>query len=341
MRWWLGALRTMLPASWMNPVRRPRAGREIALGHDGSVEIRDIARNGTVRLIRRFESVSLFRDTVVSRDLKSNRLTVSVDIRKCFTHCVSIPPGANSQRDALLRLELLRITPFRLSEVYSGWMEGGHHAVTHALLRRDFLTPVLLKLRDMKCTEQSIIVRDAEGRLLPLRLTIAEPPVPGRRERIWRKLAFGTSVAAALAFTAAVGSAFDRQYQHLAVLQTRIDAVGKDAGVVRKRLEDMATASHRVISLRARKIRQPSVLAAWNELTALMPDEAWLSSISIENNTLSIEGEARAAEPLIPVLDASPLFSAVAFAGPVTTSGDSTHARFTIRMTLTPNGSLP
>src|SRR5689334_9606710 len=112
--WWLREIRALLPMSLLELCipRRPRW--EIALVAGGAVEIRDCAANGTYRVIRQFPSVAAFLQEAASQDVapKNRRMIISVDVDRCFVHRLIVPAAARPQLPSLLKLELLRITPF-------------------------------------------------------------------------------------------------------------------------------------------------------------------------------------------------------------------------------------
>ena len=127
---------------------------------------------------------------------------------------------------------------------------------------------------------------------------------------------------------------FGRQSAELDDLSQRIEAAQKKAIEVRKRLTVMESSSQRILDLKAAKVGGPSPLVIWEELTRLVPDTAWVSGLSIEKAQVTIEGNARAPEELIPLLDGSPLFEAVSFTAPVTKLPGNDLTRFNIRLTL-------
>lgn len=54
------------------------------------------------------------------------------------------------------------------------------------------------------------------------------------------------------------------------------------------------------------------------ELARILPNDAWAKTIKIDNNLFEIEGDAVSSTHLIPILEDSPLFSAIGLASPVT-----------------------
>jgi Tfp pilus assembly protein PilN len=80
-------------------------------------------------------------------------------------------------------------------------------------------------------------------------------------------------------------------------------------------------------------------LPVLRELTELLPADAWLTTLSLENKGMEMTGQAAAASTLIPVLENSPRFQRVEFASPVTRGRDREQFRIQAAWE-TPPGSL-
>ena len=80
--------------------------------------------------------------------------------------------------------------------------------------------------------------------------------------------------------------------------------------------------------------RPPEVL---RELTGLLPDTVYLSELTFRDRTVEITGLAPSASQLLPVIEASPLFSGVEFSAPIVAQGAGLE-RFKIRMRLEVTG---
>ena len=68
------------------------------------------------------------------------------------------------------------------------------------------------------------------------------------------------------------------------------------------------------------------------ELSRLLPDDAFLEALTIDGKSMVIEGQATSPEGLISRLEASPLLSNVAFAAPVYRNPADAQSHFSIRM---------
>src|SRR5207237_6436422 len=71
-------------------------------------------------------------------------------------------------------------------------------------------------------------------------------------------------------------------------------------------------------------------LPVLRELTEILPNDAWLTTVSLDAKGVELTGAASAASTLIPLLENSPRLERVEFASPVTRGRDS-REQFRIR----------
>lgn len=141
----------------------------------------------------------------------------------------------------------------------------------------------------------------------------------------------------------------------LAVLLTHLGAFGlrqqrqlaladEETRRLKGRMSQVEAVNRNVLDQRARRdllartvrgrVLQTEVL---RELTGLIPDGAYLNELTYRDRTVEITGVAPSASKLLPVLEASPLFSGVEFSAPIVAQGAGLE-RFRIRMRLGQNG---
>ena len=113
-----------------------------------------------------------------------------------------------------------------------------------------------------------------------------------------------------------------RARRHLAALNADIARMAPDVRGVERVLGELE-AKRRLLatieSLESTAIRPLPVL---RDLTDLLPSDAWLTTVSLDNKGIELTGQAAAASGLIPVLENSPRFARVEFASPVTRGRD-------------------
>lgn len=155
--------------------------------------------------------------------------------------------------------------------------------------------------------------------------------------RHWRN-----GLLASLAIVVAAGGA---TYAHLLSnyslaqqeLAGQVEAKRSEAMQVRKLLDRQQKSIAAVEAARKGKAQVVPVVRVWEELTRILPDDAWLTDIAVDGDMLTITGFAAAsAAALIATLDASELFSAPSFTSPVVRIPGQSGERFEIRLRVQP-----
>jgi Tfp pilus assembly protein PilN len=107
-------------------------------------------------------------------------------------------------------------------------------------------------------------------------------------------------------------------------------AVARLAPRVRE-VEQVAAAVDRarkeVETLRGFEAQHVRVLPVMRELTELLPQDVWLTNLSIDKKGLELAGFASSASQLIPILEGSPLLDRAEFTSPVTKGRDKEQFR--------------
>jgi len=155
--------------------------------------------------------------------------------------------------------------------------------------------------------------------------------------RHWRNgllAAFAILIFAGGATYAHLFSNYSAAQQELATL---VEARRTEALQVRKLLDRQQKSIAAIESARKGKAQSVPVVRVWEELTRILPDDAWLMDISIDGDMLTITGfAAESAAALIATLDASELFSAPNFTSPVVRIPGQSGERFEIRLRVQP-----
>jgi Tfp pilus assembly protein PilN len=124
-----------------------------------------------------------------------------------------------------------------------------------------------------------------------------------------------------------------RQQRQLALADREIHALklrmAQVEQVTRGVQEQRARLGYLEATVRGRA-RQADIL---RELTGLLPDGAYLTEMTYKDRVVEISGMAGSASQLLPVLEASPIFSGVEFSAPIVAQGAGLE-RFRIRLRL-------
>jgi Tfp pilus assembly protein PilN len=148
------------------------------------------------------------------------------------------------------------------------------------------------------------------------------------------------AIAAALAITALMVPGY-RDSKRLATLNAEIARLDGEVRTVEAMLKDL-DAKRRLVStidgLEATSLRPLPVM---RELTDLLPNDAWLTLLSLDAKGAELTGQANAASALIPLLENSSRFERVEFASPVTRGRDREQFRIQAAWEARPSGPAP
>jgi general secretion pathway protein L len=250
---------------------------------------------------------------------------------------VTLPLAAERAPQQALHYEMDRLTPFPSEAVFWNWAvirRDKARARLHLLL---FLVPKAAVAEALgligRAGASATLLEVATARGVRT-IALAAPSAEGTR---WhrRMVAAAQAACAALALTA-VALPFVRQSLALQAAERRIEAVRpatEQAEAIRQRLSGAGAGADVVAAERARVGDVLQVLAA---VTDLLPDDTFLTDLSMHQGKLGIAGQSAAAAKLIPVLAAEPTFRNPSFVAPVTKVENGAVDQFSIRAELAP-----
>lgn len=160
----------------------------------------------------------------------------------------------------------------------------------------------------------------AARRARPLDLLPA-PLKPRRLTRAQAITAAAAAVTALLAIAALLAPGY-RANRHLARINAemaRLDPEVRAVDALQRELETRRQMLTTVDQLQAQALKPLPVL---RELTELLPNDAWLTMVSLDGKGVELTGQAAAAAALIPLLENSAQLERVEFSSPVTRGRD-------------------
>ena len=247
----------------------------------------------------------------------------------------TVPTAARSDLDQMLRLELGRITPFEADAVHWQWEshprpnDRAHQDIRLTIVPRITLAPILDRLDRIGIHPRLLEIAGHPVRILDLQGDAASR---SRRQSVVRLLAW---TAAALAVAALVLpfalQAWERHKTENAIESLRPSMARAEA--LRRKLDASSAGRDIVARQRARSGDVPAILAA---VTRVLPDDTYLTDLTLRQRQLTIGGRSASAATLITALAADPLFRNVAFAAPVTRIEGSAVDVFSIRAEIAP-----
>jgi general secretion pathway protein L len=254
---------------------------------------------------------------------------------------VSLPLAAKDDLDQLLRFEMDRLTPFGADEVHFAY----RIVDTDPQGRR---ITVELVVAPKTMVDQALETARMVG-LVPARLELvgahSDDPAPldllphRSADRAGeRRLVRALMLLAMLLTMVAVTIPLHQQRSKLADLNDQIAATrakAEESRTLREQLDQLTQAAYFLLAEKARRPMATDVLA---ELTRLVPDDAYLSQLDLQEGQVELHGSAVTASDLIGLLGQSPLFSAPQFRSPVTQDDDDGAERFHLSIELAAEG---
>lgn len=118
------------------------------------------------------------------------------------------------------------------------------------------------------------------------------------------------------------GSALLQKRFHHARLDREINRLADEVAGIERLQVDAQETRNKLEFLQAQKRGPHNVLDILKALTEIIPDSAWVREIAIASEGIRLDGYADAAAELIPLIDASPLFTDVSFLSAITKGRD-------------------
>ncbi|WP_155956408.1 PilN domain-containing protein [Rhizobium sp. CF080] len=230
-------------------------------------------------------------------------------------------------------------TPFALTDIYvlPAQDRRSDGQSSFYVIKRERIDPKLAEIAARRPRIDRWGVRDGDQIIwLPSRALENLHPA-FHHLRHWRNgllAAFAIVVVASGATYAHLLFTYSSAQEELASL---VEAKRTEALQVRKLLDRQQKSIAAVEAARKGKAQSVPVVRVWEELTRILPDDAWLTDIAIDGDMLTITGfAAESAAALIATLEASELFSAPNFTSPVVRIPSQSGERFEIRLRVQP-----
>jgi len=132
----------------------------------------------------------------------------------------------------------------------------------------------------------------------------------------------GLAAAALLLALAAPAVTMLRDERRLAKLDAALAALAPRVREAEEVSQAVERARREVETLRSFEAQNLRALPLLRELTELLPQDVWLTNVSVDRKGIELAGFANSASQLIPLLETSPAFDRVEFTSPVTKGRD-------------------
>jgi general secretion pathway protein L len=252
-----------------------------------------------------------------------------------------LPLGTERDMASVLGFEIDRVTPFAVEEIL--WQfaieqrdrANGRLKVRLSLVPKAPWAPLLTALGDSGIIVTTVEVPRVGSNACRIDLDRerSQRETSARRRRIALASLFGAmAVTAVLLPFVLQGLALQGLNQRIADLRP---AVAK-AEALRQQITNGATG---IDVMAAEQARIGDSLAVLTAVTTALPDDTYLTSLSLQQGHLSLAGQSGAAAKLIGLLSDNGLIHNAAFDAPITRTDQSRADIFSIRADLTAAGS--
>jgi general secretion pathway protein L len=332
----------------MGELLAPVSPRGAAGGGSALVLTGDPAGTGIWRLMRRRGASTVPLASVANNDSdaswrsafairKRGEAVVVVPGQPFLVRRTTVPVAASANLDQMLRYEMDRLTPFGADDVLATHRvvardaANGRLVVELAIVPRAWIEDGLRRLASLSINPAAIEDRASQaGQPMnerPWRIPLARQADSRWLRPDWRVAAWSCAVLLLVVLATPIirqSLALQAVADRTAELRPRMDEV--DA--LRKRIAASTAGAGLVETARRHAAETPRVLGV---LTELLPDDTYLTTVSLRNDKLTIEGRSSAATRLIATMAADPRLKSPTFSAPVVRATDSTDA-FTIQV---------
>lgn len=323
--WWLGALASVLvrppePFARRAVRLRPRADGYAVVAADGTVR-HHLSAQSPNRRVRAYVR-------------RAGARYLDLDDETVLSVRATLPEAARGNLREAVALRMGELTPFTEEEILFDLGEpvahGGETIAVRAFIApRKVVADQLSELGRLGIRVDAVIASDtgeATGAAIP---NFAPEILRRRGARLGLALAAATVLlVGGIGWLAVVAG--DRQERMREALQGAIAEALENVRQAKQLDDEIAALSSALALPQARRTGQISTLAVLEGISAVLPDDAYLTGVSWQGDTVDISGLAVSASPLIGQLEASPILSEVRFSAPVARDVRIERDRFSI-----------
>jgi len=341
-RWW-GGLQALLPQALVRLLLPPT--RRLWLRLDGeAVELieeagRECETPGVLSLHDAETAAALA--AALDRRGVDGELWLLLPARQALLRTLPLPLAAESRIDGLMQHEIDRQTPFSAEQVVfaatvlSRDAASGQLQAELAVLPRTALAAALAALGPLAARLNGADIDDAAHRAGRRRNLL---PLAQRRPRVDRdgRVRALLAAAAVLALLLAGVATLHNREQAVVRLAAERDAAfdrAREARALRLQLDTAIAATNFLAEQRAAR---PTMLELLDDLTRRLPDDAFVTRLSVEQDRVVITGAARSAGALVATLQQSPFLKGPALAGSLRQDPRTGRDEFTVLAQLAP-----
>ena len=250
---------------------------------------------------------------------------------------ITVPTRSLSKLDKIITLDLVQKTPFKLNEVHSATnvlrTEGEMSIVEQWIARRDKIADVKSRLAKVGLKTRRIFI---EGKRTQALADFGADIAPHSRK--WQATNSLLVLAALLSLGIWFFAPIWVAHQAFIAQEEQNDILAREAVDLRQAVEALRSNAVGRSEFIDQVTRRKTLSSLLRDLTVVLPDETWISDLSLQNSRLIVRGstEGSAAE-LVLGLTKDKRFESPRLTGPTSQTADG-RERFDLVLDLKGNG---
>ena len=342
-RWWSGELLSFLPPRWREALAVEQACLLLSAADDGMrLELeRAGQRKSVLQLEGGNEAWGQRFQTEVDENLRALPVVLGLPSARVLRRTVALPVAALENLNAVLGFELDRQTPFKPEQVYFDSRvlrqdPGAKQAQVELLVvPRPVLEESVAALGGLSGRIAAVDVLDARSQRLGVNLLPVERRA--RQPRTQPLIQAGLVAASVVLVFFGLAQIVQNRQAAVAEMEELVQAQrerAREVGALRAQLEESAAAAN---FLAVQKQTQASMVLLLNELTQRLPDDTFLTRLSVSGNQVSLSGYSSQALKLVAELQESVVLKDAALSGGVQPEVRVARDMFTINASYGPD----
>jgi general secretion pathway protein L len=347
-KWWVGELTAMLPASVKTWLEQARATTLIEISPEDVVVASQV--NALSQTLVRMPSAEFenadaarIRATEIAGSLASRGdVILSLPGHESLVQKVTFPLAAARNLKSIVKFEAERRCP-----VSPNLMMFDHRVIRRdraanrleveiRIVNKASVDKALKLARSLGLGPSAIGFRDGAGRVSDWLMVI---PSGSRFRQFLRRHRMRALLVLTIALAVAfILTGYVRDLMTAGDLERQVAQAKIGANEVTKLEGDLKAAVARVTFLTEKKAA-PSLLTILAEVTRRLPDDTWVYNLELKGDSVRVQGFSQAAPALIGVLDRSTLFRNAQFRAPLTPGQSNGSVRFDL--TASVEGASP
>ncbi|MBU1732911.1 MAG: pilus assembly protein PilM [Gammaproteobacteria bacterium] len=346
LRWWITELRSLLPAQWRSSsldlsnsvvVQLSMQGVRVSRVDKGRlVEIGTLDFNSTGPS----DQGAAFRHLLDGLSGNSDKVMIGLSDEFVLVKKMFLPLAVEENLENVLAFEIDRHTPFSSEQVYFDYrilhrdIQKNRMDLEIAVVPRETVDRLVGQLGSWGVTFGAVVMTEQEAlrsdfNLLPRARRPRPAALLGQRNRSLMVLVVLLAVGALLLPVVIKREAV---LQLAPVVERAKHAAEATDGLHRKL--DEITAQHNL--LLERKQNFPVIVALFDELTRVLPDDTWVQQFDLKGKELQIMGETGDSSKLIALMEQSKILHGANFRSPLTKAQNPSSERFHLGLEVKP-----